>query len=202
MCHDLLNDANVWRLLSDIDQQIADEVQSQGCPCGGVLHSACYPRKPRGVARELLGESYESRLSFCCNQDGCRRRCTPPSVRYLGRRVYLGVIVTLVCAIEHGLTTRRRQYLIERLPIDRRTLNRWLDWWREQLPSTSFWLALRGQLPSPLLPVALPGALLGVVKGKDLIARLVCFLGLLMPLTTVTCTHCSRVNIEPQRMPV
>lgn len=198
MCHDLLNDANLWRLLSDIDHQIANEVRSQGCPCGGVLHRACYPRKPRGVGRDLLGEDYETRLSFCCNQDGCRRRRTPPSVRYLGRRVYLGVIVTLACALEHGLTAQRRQYLIERLPIDRRTLKRWLDWWRQQLPSTALWLTLRGQLASPLFAQALPGALLGVVKGKDLTSRLLRFLSLLMPLTTVSCTHCPRVNIEPQ----
>ena len=122
MCHDLLEDANLWRQLSELDRQIAAQVQSQGCPCGGVLHRACYPRKPRGAARKLLTEQYESRLSFCCNKEGCRRRTTPPSVRYLGRRVYLGVIVILACAITHGLTSQRRGYLIERLRVDRRAI--------------------------------------------------------------------------------
>ncbi len=202
MCHGLFNDANFWCLLSYIDDQIAAEIQSQGCPCGGVLHSARYPRKPRGIPRAVLGQAYGSRLSFCCNQDGCRRRCTPPSVRYLGRRVYLSVIVTLACAIEHGLSAQRREHLIERLPIDRRTLKRWVHWWREQLPDTPFWLALRGQLASPLLPLSLPGGLLGVVQGEDLTARLARFLALLMPLTTATCTHCPRGIVEPQKMPV
>ena len=68
MCHDLLEDANLWLQLSKLDRQIAAQVQSQGCPCGAVLHRACYPRKPRGVARELPTEDYESRQSFCCNK--------------------------------------------------------------------------------------------------------------------------------------
>ncbi len=202
MCHDLLEDANLWRQLSELDRQIAAQVQSQGCPCGGVLHRACYPRKPRGVSRELLTEEYESRLSFCCNQEGCRRRTTPPSVRYLGRRVYLGVIVTLGCAIQHGLTPKRREYLIKRLPVDRRTLKRWLDWWQKQFPQTSLWHTLRGQLASPIAAVALPGALLGVVEGEDFTARLIRFLGLFMPLTTGSCTHYPTLTVEPQKMPM
>lgn len=200
MCHDLLKDANLWHLLNELDHQIATEVQAQGCPCGGVLHSANYPRKPRGVARDLLGEAYEQRLSFCCNKDGCRRRCTPPSVRYLGRRVYLGVIVTLVCAIKHGLTAQRREYLIKRLRMDRRTLKRWLYWWQEQFPQTSLWHALRGQLPTPIEALALPGALLGVVQGENLTERLMRFLGLLMPLTTDSCTHYPTLDLGPQKM--
>jgi hypothetical protein len=44
----------------------------------GVLHSACYPRKPRGV-RTALDASYRTRLSFCCARNGCRRRNTPPA---------------------------------------------------------------------------------------------------------------------------
>ena len=71
------------------------------------LHRACYPRKPRGVggARDA---TYEHRLSFCCATDGCRRRITPPSVRFLGRKVYLGVIVIVVSALEQGLSAARR----------------------------------------------------------------------------------------------
>ena len=64
----------------------------------GMLHSARYPRKPRGGLDDL-GPDYATRLSFCCAVDGCRRRTTPPSVRYLGRRVYLGAVVVLVTAM-------------------------------------------------------------------------------------------------------
>ena len=95
MCHAFLTDTNFYQLLFQIDESIAEEVSARGCDCGGVLHSARYPRKPRGI-RSALDSNYESRLSFCCSQDGCRRRSTPASVRFLGRKVYLGLIFPLL----------------------------------------------------------------------------------------------------------
>ena len=89
MCHATLQDPKLYSLLLLIDEDLAAQAQSAGCSCGGALHSARYPRKPRGAPRELL-EQYRSRLSFCCA--ACRRRTTPESVRYLGRRVYLAVV--------------------------------------------------------------------------------------------------------------
>ena len=65
--------------------------------CGGTLHSACYPRKPRGRPCRL-GPEHDRRFSFCCAIDGCRSRATPPSLRFLGRKVYLAAIVVLGCA--------------------------------------------------------------------------------------------------------
>jgi hypothetical protein len=85
------------------------------------LHSARYPRKPRGI-RYLLDGAYESRFSFCCATEGCRHRTTPPSVRFLGRKVYLGVIVILMTALAHGLSTTRRLRLIEELNVSAQTL--------------------------------------------------------------------------------
>lgn len=83
MCHALLEDASFWAFIHQLDIDIAAQVQRQGCPhCGGKLHSACYPRKPRGVCRHVLGEAYCWRLSFCCASSDCRRRCTPPSLRF------------------------------------------------------------------------------------------------------------------------
>ena len=58
-----------------MDQSMAIDEQKGGCSCGGVLHSARYPRKPRGI-RSVLDASYDYRLSFCCATDGCRRRST------------------------------------------------------------------------------------------------------------------------------
>jgi hypothetical protein len=78
------------------DPSVCDPVRAAGCPyCGAALHAGDYPRKPRGVPRSLLGPAYERRLSLCCSREGCRRRVTPPSVRFFGRRVYLGALVVL-----------------------------------------------------------------------------------------------------------
>jgi len=86
VCHAFHNDSGFYEFLFQADQGIAAQVQAGGCTCGGVLHSARYPYKPRGL-RGMLDERYQTRLSFCCAREGCRRRSTPPSVRFLGRRL-------------------------------------------------------------------------------------------------------------------
>ena len=60
-----------------------------------MLHSARYRRKPRGRPAGL-GEEHDWRFSFCCARDGCRTRRTPPSFRFLGRKVYLATMVVLI----------------------------------------------------------------------------------------------------------
>ncbi|MFW2454522.1 MAG: hypothetical protein ACN4E4_00985, partial [Methyloversatilis discipulorum] len=82
-------------MLLRIDEELAAAVRLAGCACGGVLHRADYARKPRACPSELRAE-FASRLSFCCNR--CRRRTTSMSVRFLGRRGYLGLAVVLGCS--------------------------------------------------------------------------------------------------------
>lgn len=199
MCHAFLSDSRFYQYLFRIDRDMAAEVRAGGCPCGGVLHSARYPRKPRGI-RCLLDESYETRLSFCCAVEGCRRRTTPPSVRFLGRKVYLGVIVILVSALEHGLSPERRKRLIEQLDISSRTLSRWRRWWRESFPASRCWQRERGHYIPPVAVERLPGALLGRLNGEDLPRRLCQLLGLLRPVTTLSRSGSSMVIPDPQRM--
>jgi len=199
VCHAFFNDSRFYQFLFRIDQDIAAEVQAGGCSCGGVLHSACYPRKPRGI-RCALDESCESRLSFCCAIDGCRRRCTPPSVRFLGRKVYLGALVILVMAMEHGLSAKRRQQLIEQLDLYPQTLARWRRWWRKIFPASRCWQANRGRFIPPVDVSQLPGALLGRLRPEDLQHRVCLLLHLLAPLTTTSWSGSLRVVINPQKM--
>jgi hypothetical protein len=197
VCHAFLTDTNFYQLLTRIDESIAEEVRAGGCDCGGVLHSARYPRKPRGL-RGALDEAYASRPSFCCAQDGCRRRHTPASVRFLGRKVYLGVIVVLITALHHGLTEQRRNRLIEHLDVPAQTLWRWRRWWREQFLASRCWQALAGQLIPPLATDRLPGALLERLTGRALAERLVELLMLISPVTTATSSL--QVGRHPQTM--
>jgi hypothetical protein len=46
-------------------------------------------------------------------------------VRFLGRKVYLAVVVILVAAMRHGPTPRRLRLLSEHFGADRRTIARW-----------------------------------------------------------------------------
>jgi hypothetical protein len=103
-----LADARLCELLARIDADLAETVRRAGCRlCGAVLHRAPFPRKPRGGPTELP-DGYDRRHSFCCAVDGCRTRHTPPSVRFLGRKVYLGAVVVLATALRHGRRARAR----------------------------------------------------------------------------------------------
>jgi hypothetical protein len=84
---------------------------------------------------------------------------TPPSVRFLGQAVYLGAIVILISAMRQGPSPRRVRELSRRFGADRRTIARWLVFWRERFPQTPFWKSARAQLVSLAEIVALPSAL-------------------------------------------
>ena len=158
MYHDLPGSASFWPFLLAVDEDLAAEIRTKGCPCGGRLHSANYLRKPRGTPAQLL-ESQLLRLSFCCDRDGCRRRATPPSVRFLGRKVYLGAIVILISAMRQGPTPRRVRELSERFGADESTIARWQIFWREHFPQTPFWKVARAGFVSLGSIVSLPYAL-------------------------------------------
>ena len=161
MCHPLLADASFWRHLQRLDEQVAEEAREAGCPhCQGVLHGARYPRKVFGVARALLGAGYDSRLSFCCAREGCRRRTTPESVRFLGRRVFPAAVVVLLGALTQDLSRRRRARLGARFGVSERTLERWRQWWRSTLPATPWWCAARARFVPPPEGRSLPASFL------------------------------------------
>jgi hypothetical protein len=167
MYHSLPTDARFWSFLDSVDEDLAQTARNQGCPCGGRLHCANYPRKPRGGPNSLP-ETYQFRLSFCCECDGCRKRTTPPSVRFLGRKVYLAVVVILVAAMRHGPTPCRVRELSAHFGADRRTIARWQVFWRELFPNTPFWKVARARLAPDLDTTHLPRALLDAfLRGPD-----------------------------------
>src|SRR5271166_6017263 len=158
MYHELPGSASFWSFLLAVDEDLAAEIRAKGCRCGGRLHSADYLRKPRGIPAQLL-ESQRLRLSFCCDRDGCRRRATPPSVRFLGRKVYLGAVVILISAMRQGPTPRRVRELSERFGADERTIARWQVFWREHFPQTPFWKIARARIVPTVEIVSLPYSL-------------------------------------------
>jgi hypothetical protein len=162
MYHDLPRAARFWSVLLAIDRDLAETARQNACSCGGRLHYANYPRKPRGTPVQLP-EAQCLRLSFCCNRDGCRKRATPPSVRFLGPKVYLGAIVILISAMRQGPSPRRVRELSARLGADRRTIARWQVFWRERFPQTPFWKIARARLVPVIEIVSLPYSLVDAV---------------------------------------
>lgn len=161
MDHRLLQQVTFWTVLFSLDRELAAKARQAGCACGGALHRADFRRKPRGGPPDLPAE-YCYRFSFCCNREGCRKRVTPPSVRFLGRKVYLHAVIILAAALRQGATPRRLRELSQLLEfeIDRRTIARWRVFWQEQFPRTAFWKVARGFLLPAVDAASLPLELL------------------------------------------
>jgi hypothetical protein len=178
----LLTDLRFHQLLLGFDQDLARSARAQGCPyCRGVLHSARYWRKPRGLPVGL-GEEYRQRFSFCCAVQECRRRKTPTSLRFLGPKVYGATIIVLVSVLRGGAKAAPMRRLQELVGVSRRTVTRWLRWWRETFVSTAVWQVIRATLHEPAATDALPAALLERFAG-DAESRLLLLLRSLGPLT-------------------
>ena len=147
MSHSNWLTSSFFRLLQKIDQELASRVKARHCLfCGAVLDVANYHRKPRGPTSMLPDGLLVLRLSLCCRADGCRRRHPPPSVLFLGRRVYLGLVVLLVPGKRRGDGVASLARVLDELSIDRRTLKRWRLWWQETVPLSGFWKAARARL--------------------------------------------------------
>ena len=164
--HELPRGASFWSFLLSVDRDIAECARLKACPCGGRLHCANFPRNPGGCP-DALPEGFGQRLSFCCDRDGCRKRVTPPSVRFLGRKVYLAAIVVLVAAMQQGPTPRRARELSQLVGADRATLLRWQKFWREQFPQTPFWKVARAHLIPAVEVAVLPQSLLDAFLCAD-----------------------------------
>ncbi len=165
------------------DVDLAMEMRAAGCLiCGGRLHSAPYPRKPRG-AMAKLPEEYNWRLSFCCDKEGCRKRHTPPSLRFLGRRVYLGAVVVLATAMQQGVTPVRARRLRELIGVSLKTLARWRAWWREAFAESAFWKSAKAFFMPPANESGFPLALLERFGGDEE-EKLLLLLRFIRPCTT------------------
>lgn len=180
-----------FAILFQIDEELAAKVAAGGCAhCGGPLHRGDYPRKPRGGLLGVAGEIFTKRLSFCCGQEGCRRRATPPSVRFFGRRIYLGGVVIVASIVAMALATAGS--IRRTTGIAARTTRRWIGWWRGSFVATSVFLTLSGRFVPAVSRLELPCSLLERFQG-DALTRLQRMLLALCALTTNSISDCARL---------
>lgn len=181
----VLQDVRFHELLLRFDEDLAAAVRAGGCAsCQAALHWARYARKPRGVP-EGLGPQYSQCLSLCCARQGCRQRARPPSLRFLGRQVYLGALVVLISAMRCGPTPARLARLQELTGVSRRTVLRWRRWWCEVFTQSVFWRAAMAAFMPPLHSAELPASLLKRFTGNAQ-EQLIALLRFISPLTTST----------------
>lgn len=126
-----------------IDHELAESTRQKGCACGGKLHLSNYPRSPFGLPSKFR-PVYDKRLSFCC--DNCRKRVTPPSVRFFGRRWYPAPLLLLISALMVSINDARIAQIKRHfgITVSESTWKRWRRWWRETFVETHFWKQARG----------------------------------------------------------
>ena len=184
--HAFVLDDKFFSNLQQLDQESARQVAAAGCPwCGGPLDRSDYDRKPRGD--RFIAATVKPplrKISFCCRREGCRRRVTPPSVVFLGRRVYLGAVVIVASVLkllQRTTACPATQVPATQVPV--RTLRRWARWWQTELTVTALFATLRGLLASPVDEARLPCSLLARLAGGA-VEQVTALLKLLAPLTT------------------
>jgi hypothetical protein len=182
-------DREVYARLEMADVEIAAAVAQGGCRwCGGPLHRADYERKPRGGLVAPVAEEWKLRIGLCCGRRGCRRRATPPSVRFLGRRVYVGAVVIIASVVALAL---RGRALAAETGVPARTARRWSAWWRAGFPSTSLFAVIAGRIVPALRRAELPRSLLERFLGAPTV-RMERLLAVVAPLTTTSVADGSR----------
>lgn len=179
---EILRDTRFYELLLGFDRQIADAAHADPCPkCGAALHWGSYERKPRGVPAGLSTE-HRRRFSLGCAAEGCRKRETPGSLRFLGRKVYFSAMVVLISAMQSGLNPTRMRRLKELVGVSRRTVMRWREWWHTVFTVSPFWRA-HGALAPTTNTTDLPASLLKSFDGA-IEQQLISLLRFLAPITT------------------
>lgn len=170
-----------FELLEQGDQVVVALASAEPCAaCGGRLHRGDYDRKPRGGLFGRAGETSVRRFSLCCGDDGCRKRATPPSLRFLGRRVYVGAVVILVSIVAEALVAAGE--IRARTGVPARTARRWLSWWRGPFLGTEVFAWLRARLIG-VATATVPASIVERFEGsmKDQVRTM---LGFLAPLST------------------
>ena len=191
----LLAACRFHEMLLGIDAELAAKAREDGCPiCGGRLHSARYPRKPHGrpvSVRQKLGPEHVLRFSFCCVVDGCRKRRTPPSVRFLGRQLFLAAAMIIAMLMRQRtadpvlngpVLNGEAERLSAVVPVSPPTISRWRRWWRQSFTATAFWQTARAAFMPPVEPERLPVALFERFRGDDT-DRFIALLRFLGPIT-------------------
>jgi len=161
MLPELLQRVSLFSVLHRMDKELAEHCRQPGCPyCHGSLYYASYYRKPRGGLEDMPQE-YTLRFSLCCGREGCRRRVLPPSCLFMGRKVYWRAVILVVVALRQGKPQRRSiNKLQEMFSISRKTIVRWIHYFRSAFSTSPQWQQLRGRLSARVGNDNLPGELL------------------------------------------
>jgi len=112
---------------------------------------------PKGVPKGTHSD-YPIRFSYCCGSDGCRKRFTPPSMRFLSRKVYASVIIFLVFLLKSKTDELKVEELNLLLgtSLSVETVRRLRNFWVKEVSQSHTWKrAAFSHVMAQTLPVSL-----------------------------------------------
>jgi hypothetical protein len=143
---DILEDSSFFQLLQSYDEDICKAQQDNGCShCGNKLDLSHYQRKPRGLEWASLTETCFRRYSLCCRNEGCRKRTTPQSLRFAGRKVYCGLLIMLFTLLKERGDVKAQRRLQKDFGLSPTTARRWTQLFQSALALGEWAREMRAQ---------------------------------------------------------
>lgn len=133
----ILEHSSFFKILESFDKDISDVMKAKGCMyCSGKLDVGHYQRKPRGLEWAELTDESNTRYSFCCREESCRKRSTPLSLRFAGRKVYCSVFIVLFIMLHERGEKHAQQHLHTKFGLSLATGRGWVRLFKNRLPSS------------------------------------------------------------------
>jgi hypothetical protein len=180
MLSELIKKKNLFSHLYEIDKKTAERYRQLPCPyCGGPLYFSNYMRKPRGEPEDVP-EKYFIQFSLCCGTEGCRKRLTPPSCRFMGRKIYWFAVI--LCILTDFQNTNEKATVSDwsmRTGICRNTIKRWLAFFHDTFPASRIWRRLRGQISACVRNSSLPSSFINYCRTLKSTAKDALVIGLI-----------------------
>ena len=114
----------------------------------------------------------------------------PPSLRFLGRRVYVGAVVILASVV--ALAAASAAAAERTTGVAARTTRRWRRWWRGPFTTSAAFVELSARLVPSFSRSALPTSILERLVGEPAV-RITRLLAWLAPITTASTPDASRL---------
>lgn len=141
----ILEDSSFFQTLQSFDEDICEAARQSGCGfCEGHLDSSHYMRKPRGIEWAAIDAQSMRRFSLCCRSAGCRKRTTPMSLRFAGRKVYCSLFILLYVAVNESRQDQSVNELHRRFGLSRETGRRWIRIFTCRLTQSRWWKSRSG----------------------------------------------------------
>jgi len=134
---EILEHSSFFQTLQSFDKDMSDAMKAKGCKhCSGKLDVGHYQRKPRGLEWAELTDASYTRYSLCCREESCRKRSTPLSLRFAGRKVYCSVFIVLFTLLQERGDQHAQQHLHKKFGLSLATARAWVELFKSRLSSS------------------------------------------------------------------